>query len=49
LCQHDGVKSLAGHPLQVSGGLDMLVQGLLHVAVSDVGLTHLLSEGIPTR
>jgi hypothetical protein len=49
LCQLDGVKSLARHPLPVLSGLDVLVHGLLHVTDSDVELTHLLSEGGPTR
>jgi hypothetical protein len=49
LCQLDGVKSLARHPLPVLGGLDMLVHGLLHVADSDVDLAHLLSQGGPMR
>jgi hypothetical protein len=30
-------------------GLNVLVHDLLHVADSDVELTHLLSEGGPTR
>jgi hypothetical protein len=49
LCQLDGVKSLSGHPLPVTGGHNVLVHCLLHVADSDVELAHLLSEGSPTR
>jgi hypothetical protein len=49
LCQLDGVKALASHPLSVPGALDVLVHGLLHVGDSDVELAHLLIEGSPTR
>jgi hypothetical protein len=43
------MKSLTGHTLPVSGGINVLVHGLLHVANSDVKLAHLLSEGGPSR
>jgi hypothetical protein len=43
------MKSLAGHPLPVPGGLDVLAHGLLHVADLDVELAHLLSEGSAMR
>jgi hypothetical protein len=49
LCQLNGVKSLVRHTLPVSCALHVLVHGLLHVTDSDVELTHLLSEGSPTR
>jgi hypothetical protein len=49
LCQLDGVKSLAEHPLPVPRGRNVLVYDVLHVADLDVELAHLLSEGGPTR
>jgi hypothetical protein len=49
LCLLDGVKSLAWHTLPFPSGLSVLVHNLLYIANLDVELSHLLSEGNPTK
>jgi hypothetical protein len=46
---HFPQQSLTKHTLPVPGRLNVLVHGILHLADSDVELTHLLSGGGPTR